>query len=184
MALRTLGTNSTTILNALSAWSAVLTPADIAAISQAITSDFQFASVLGGYNSNPTGILATGVTHTSTLLDTLVATGGGALATINVGDMVLGAGIVPGTTVQAKPSASSVTLSQAATGSTAIRVAFIRPYDNPLVGLDPASAQLVIPNRGILKVLPGDVAAIDNTGWPILISGASIGYAGSQWTLT
>jgi hypothetical protein len=41
---------------------------------------------------------------------------------------------------------------------------------------------LVVPNRGILKVLPGDWVAVDtNSGWPILVSGNVIGRAGTPW---
>lgn len=29
---------------------------------------------------------------------------------------------------------------------------------------------LYIPNRGVLKVLPGDVVGVDGLGWPILIA--------------
>lgn len=39
---------------------------------------------------------------------------------------------------------------------------------------------LYVPNRGILKVLPGDYVAIDNKGWPILVSANSI--ATAAWT--
>ena len=42
---------------------------------------------------------------------------------------------------------------------------------------------LIIPNRGVLKPLPGDFIAIDTaTGWPILISAAAI--AGGPYTHT
>lgn len=46
---------------------------------------------------------------------------------------------------------------------------------------------LVIPNRGYLKVLPGDVVAVDvngttNVGWPILVSADAI--ANGSWTFT
>jgi hypothetical protein len=41
---------------------------------------------------------------------------------------------------------------------------------------------LVLPNRGYeLRVLPGDVVAVDSSGWPILISANSI--AAGAWTL-
>lgn len=33
---------------------------------------------------------------------------------------------------------------------------------------------LTIPNRGVLKVLPGDYIAVDANGWPILLSANSI----------
>jgi hypothetical protein len=43
------------------------------------------------------------------------------------------------------------------------------------------SGMLSIPNRGILKVLPGDYVAVDaTTGWPILISARAI--ASGPWT--
>jgi hypothetical protein len=38
---------------------------------------------------------------------------------------------------------------------------------------------LYVPNRGILKVLPGDWVAIDSQGWPILVSANSV--ALSTW---
>jgi hypothetical protein len=42
------------------------------------------------------------------------------------------------------------------------------------------AGQLYIPNRGVLKVLPGDWVAVDSKGWPILISAYSV--ANSLWT--
>lgn len=39
---------------------------------------------------------------------------------------------------------------------------------------------LVIPNRGILRVLPGDYVGVDDEGWPILVSAYSI--ANGNWT--
>ena len=39
---------------------------------------------------------------------------------------------------------------------------------------------LYIPNRGFLKVLPGDYVGVDPNGWPILVSKNSI--AGSGWS--
>ncbi len=38
---------------------------------------------------------------------------------------------------------------------------------------------LIIPNRGILQVLPGDYVGVDDQGWPILVSANSI--ALSTW---
>lgn len=40
---------------------------------------------------------------------------------------------------------------------------------------------LFVPNRGILKILPGDYVGVDNTGWPILVSANSIGDGSSEW---
>ncbi len=39
---------------------------------------------------------------------------------------------------------------------------------------------LIIPNRGILQVLPGDYVGVDSAGWPILVSAYSI--ANAAWT--
>lgn len=46
---------------------------------------------------------------------------------------------------------------------------------------------LMIPNRGVLKILPGDYIAIDANGWPILLSanaiaGGSSPSATTSWT--
>ena len=41
---------------------------------------------------------------------------------------------------------------------------------------------LYVPNRGILKVLPGDYVGVDSSGWPILVSKNSIAHA--AWTHT
>lgn len=43
---------------------------------------------------------------------------------------------------------------------------------------------LYVPNRGELQVFAGDVVAIDNNGWPILVSANSIAYGSTLWTLT
>jgi hypothetical protein len=39
---------------------------------------------------------------------------------------------------------------------------------------------LIIPNRGILQVLPGDYVGVDSTGWPILVSAYAI--ANGPWS--
>ena len=41
---------------------------------------------------------------------------------------------------------------------------------------------LIVPQRGILKVLAGDYVGVDAAGWPILVSAQSIGYASTSWT--
>jgi len=42
------------------------------------------------------------------------------------------------------------------------------------------SGLLYVPNRGVLKVLPGDYVGYDPNGWPILVSAYSIATGG--WT--
>jgi hypothetical protein len=39
---------------------------------------------------------------------------------------------------------------------------------------------LYVPNRGLLRVLPGDYVAVDSQGWPVLVSALSI--ASGPWT--
>lgn len=41
---------------------------------------------------------------------------------------------------------------------------------------------LYVPNRGYLRVLPGDYIGVDSQGWPILVSANSI--ANSNWVHT
>lgn len=39
---------------------------------------------------------------------------------------------------------------------------------------------LFVPNRGVLRILPGDWVGVDSQGWPILVSANSI--ANAAWT--
>ena len=55
------------------------------------------------------------------------------------------------------------------------------PYPVPTGGWS-RQGQLYIPNRGWLKVLPGDLVCVDANGWPILVSAFSILTGG--WTKT
>lgn len=182
MAIRTLGTTSTTVLRCSTNWSAVIPAADVAAIGDAIISDQNISTLSGG--AGATAVIGTASTHANTTLDTLVRVSGAALAQVAVGDLVLGVGIPLGTFVTAKASQVSVTLSAAATTTASnVNVIFARPgADSP--ELDQGSQILSIPGRGTLKVLPGDIVAVDASGWPILVSGAAVAYAGSNWTLT
>jgi hypothetical protein len=182
MAIRTLGTTSTTVLRCTTNWSAVMLPADVAAIGDSIISDQAISTLSGG--AGATAVIGTASTHSNTTLDTLVRVSGAALAQVAVGDLVLGVGIPLGTFVTAKASSVSLTLSAAATTTAAgVNVIFARPGgESPEI--DQAAQILTIPGRGQLKVLPGDVIAVDASGWPILVSGAAIAVAGSNWTLT
>lgn len=170
MATGTLGTTSTTALTAV-AYSPspnVLLPADMASIQQGIIDDLD-AVATGG------GVLTTGDTHTSTTLDTIAS-----MTRIAAGMYVLGVGIPPGTIATAvNVGGSAVTLSQAATASAASVDLIFVPQTYP--DAFAFNGLLFIPRRGVLQVLPGDVVAIDNTGWPILVSANSIAYAGSLW---
>ena len=62
-------------------------------------------------------------------------------------------------------------------------------FGNPIPGAFNYMGILTIPGgpngglRGWVQVLPGDVVAVDNTGWPILVSAKAIADA-TDWTLT
>lgn len=52
---------------------------------------------------------------------------------------------------------------------------------------NPFYGTLMIPNRGVLKILPGDWIAVDANGWPILLSynavlGGTAPSASTSWT--
>jgi hypothetical protein len=184
MALRTIGTKAATTLACLSGWSQVLAAADLAAIGSAISDDRGFAALLSGYSAGTSYVLTTATTAGSVTLTVVTAAVGSPPVTqIRVGDLVLGhaADIVPGTYVAAF-SGTTATLSQAAASTGASKtIAFLRADGMPGIGRE---GLLAIPNRGIIKVLPGDVVAVDATGFPYLISANAIAYAGSDWTLT
>jgi hypothetical protein len=38
---------------------------------------------------------------------------------------------------------------------------------------------LYVPNRGVLRMLPGDFVGVDSLGWPVLVSGNSAGTGAS-----
>jgi len=42
------------------------------------------------------------------------------------------------------------------------------------------NGMLFVPNRGSLRVLPGDWVGVDNRGWPVLLSADTI--ASGLWT--
>jgi hypothetical protein len=197
MALHTLGTKSTTSLQCSPPWggttAAPLSSVDIAALDQSIVDDGNFGSILAGQSFGITATIATGTTaNASSLLAAVTAITGPPVSQIHVGDLVLGIGVPLGTFVTVAPGATSnLNISQNGTTSSAsTQLAFVRLNVSGLDsgGLWPPGIQpvgtLQVPNRGNLIVLPGDRVAVDNTGFPILVSGNSIGYVGSQWTFT
>ena len=44
------------------------------------------------------------------------------------------------------------------------------------------SGLLYVPNRGVLKILPGDYVGVDAYGFPILVSYKSIADGSTSWT--
>lgn len=184
MALGTLGTAGTTSLVCLNAWTAVMSETDIAAMNMVIVSDSAFVAVTD-YLPGPRGIFGTGSTHTNTTLDTLVAGSGSApLTQIDVGDIVIGAGIPPGTFVASVTSGTAVVLSAAATATAAgVNLAIIHPNLGPDGAIDKYGMLTLPGGRGRVRLYPGDILAVDLvTGWPIVVSAAAIAATGSLWS--
>jgi hypothetical protein len=165
-----------------------VTPTDIASMYQGAVDDRDFAALLQGLSYGAQAVIAT-ATGASTPTLTAVTKRVGAqypvpVSQIYVNDIALGVGISPGTFVASvSGGGSTVVLTRTVTITGAMNVAFVRPNsDLEMAGIT-YQGVLYVPNRGFLKVLPGDVVAQDNIGFPFLISGNSIGYAASQWTL-
>jgi hypothetical protein len=183
VALHTIGTKASSSLVSLPAWSAAIAAADVAAVASNILSDSGEGAILGGGSAGQTYFIGTGNTHTNTTLDTLATSAGPDVSTIMVGDVVLGAGIPAGTYVTAI-SSTTATLSQAAT-ATASGVNVIIAHPRALAPrIDIASAQLFVPNRGTLVILPGDYVAVGKAGEVVIVPGNAVSYAGSVWTFT
>ena len=62
----------------------------------------------------------------------------------------------------------------------------IKDRSNPAVPTYPGAwsqnGLLFVPNRGFLRVQPGDYVGVDSRGWPILVSADSI--ANGLWVVT
>ena len=177
MALHTLALARSNVLDAVTFASPnVLAAADRAAIGGSIINDLYATIATGG------GVITTGDTHTSTLVDNLAA---GQAAKVQVRQQVCGQGILPNTFVIAKPTATSITLSQAASATAATVALLFVPINNGEEVRFSDSGIVRIPRRGWLQLYPGDVVATDRiTGFPIVVSAAAIAASGSWWTYT
>ena len=132
----------------------------------------------------PKGILATGSTHTEHGARYSLRSCRRPLAAIKVGMLVLGVGIPAGHIHRQRHIGNRCRAKPSSDGDRGQRKLIFVPLGAATENDANFNGQLVIPKRGILKVLPGDVIAVDNTGWPILVSAAAIGYAGALWTFT
>jgi hypothetical protein len=174
MATTTLGTNSTSSLTALAYGGGPVagggdtgySEADIAAIAQLI---------LDPHNAKQ-GVVPTGTTTTSSASVTSLSS----VAGIRAGMWIFGAGIPPGTTV-VSVGASSLVMSAAITGSGSGGVNLLIVPQGPTNGFSKMGL-LYVPNRGVLKVYPGDMVGVDASGFPILVAAEAIAFANTSWT--
>lgn len=169
------------------AFSASLAVADLAAIEQSIADDQAIVSNSLGPNASAIqgGVIFHAVSTTSltTLTSTSIASPSTAtIAAITAGQYVYGYGIAPGTRILATGSGNTLHLSSAPT--TGVSGGYFIAVGNRLAGCFSSNGFLNIPNRGVVKVFPGDVVAVDQSGWPILVSKEALAFAGSPWRLT
>ena len=170
---------------------ASLSDADVASMTQCIVDDQKIINTVqygAGYTTLQVGSLLSAATSTTSLSTlTSVALGSGPALTANIiGSFVSGPGITPGTTVTSiTGSGSNFTLGiSAAPQIGQVNVPMILSQSPPTNWYF-KNGLLVIPNRGTLQLLPGDVLAVDrNTGWPFVLSSNSINAPGSPWVVT
>lgn len=181
---------STTSLGALTAvtFSAALSTADIASISNGISDDQAILSTSKGPAATALygGVVLTGQTTTTLTTITGVsisAPSGAAITGITAGQYLYGFGLAPGTRVLTTPAAgaTTITMDQAPlTGQTSGSFIAVGSRTNA-AGAFATGGFLNVPNRGVLKVLPGDVIATGPSGEVILLPSLAINWAGSPW---
>lgn len=184
--LLSLLTSSMTGLTAVQ-FKASLSAADVATMEQSIVNDLAVRSQ--GQNATPiqAGIVFTADLTTTALSGltsvTIASPSGATIASIQPGQWLYGAGVPSGAQVI---SASGTTIHFSGTdgGTSVVASGTFFTIGQKMAGAFNREGQLVIPNRGVLKVLPGDVIAVDPSGWPFLLSQQAIDYAGTCWDLT
>jgi hypothetical protein len=189
MALHTFGSNAANSLVALKYFPGAATlDTDLGNFEATIASDVWTAQKGTSAapqvpdSPGPTGVIATGTTAVSATVTAVAFVAGASLATIQPGQTILGANVPAGAYVISF-SGTTLVMSAAATAAAVGQYLLIIPYSDPTAFVK-RDGRLFVPNRGVLKIRNGDVIARDNTGWPILVSGAAVNYQGSQWTFT
>lgn len=182
MATRTLGTNANNSLTALK-FLASMADADVATIDQLIVDDQNFVNQNLGpaAASLQTGIIMSGTTATGSAAVTTVTvtTPAGAVLSGVIGSNVYGPGIPAGTII-ISVAGTTLNLSAPCTANATVTffaIATRKPGSFSKNGL------LYVPNRGVLKLLPGDAIAVDATGWPVLVSAQALAFSGTSWTI-
>lgn len=169
--------------------SAALAAADVATIDQSIADDQAIVSMNLGPSASTiqAAIIFTAditTTQMSGLTNVSISTPATAtIASIRPGQWIYGPSIPTGQQVL---SASGTTIHMTGT-DTPTAVATGNTYfvtGRRLAGSFSTNGELFIPNRGVLKLFPGDYVAVDNSGWPILLSAESVAYANSSWIFT
>lgn len=168
--------------------SSSLSSADVATMSQLIAND----QVLGSMNlAVPSGttvqsaLVLSGTTSNgaNTITSTTVSSPSGGLLSGIVGSTLYGLniGIPAGTTVV---SVSGTTVTMSANATSAAGTGTVFAAGSTLPGSFSQNGQLFVPNRGVVKLFPGDWVAVDSSGFPIVLSANAVAYANSSWKVT
>ena len=187
------GTNATTSLTGLTLVSG-MSDIDVATINGLIFDD----TVVQSPNLNPNaaivgaGIVMNGLTNSSANINgitsvTVTGLTGTTIASLKPGMPIIGPNIAGGTTIQSIATGavtSVITLSQnlLASASNTTKGTFLSvPYVQP--DFLTKNGMFNFPGgRGQIKLLPGDRVGVDASGWPIIVSGASLAYTGTSWS--
>lgn len=183
-------TLTTTQIGTLTAvqFSAGLPIADLAAVEQSIADDqaIRSSSLGPAASSLQGGIIFGGVTTTTLSSIVSISLASPATATIEAvtaGQYVYGFGIAPGTRVLETPAAGTTTIQLSTAPLAGIDGHFIA-VGNRLAGCFQTNGFLNIPNRGVVKVLPGDIVAVGPSGEVFLLPQLAIDFPGSPWIYT
>lgn len=169
-------------------FSASLAAADVATMDQKIADDQELSSMsLVG----PTGTaLQNAIVFTADTVTTALSgltsvqvssPTGATISNIRPGNWIYGPNIPAGAQVLSVGTTSIhlTSPSDTPTANAAQSTYFV--VGRRLPGSFSQNGELFVPNRGVLKMFPGDTIAVDASGFPFLLSKASITYAGSSW---
>ena len=166
-----------------------LSAADVASINQGISDDQAIVSTSKGASAATiqSAVIFSGLTTTAlasiSVITNLTPSGVSVANSVRPGHFVYGVGIAPGTTVLSVSASGTVNLSSVplAGGSSYFIVC-----GNRIPGCFSLQGYLNVPNRGVLKLLQGDVVATGPAGEVIVIPATALPavYPGSLWVLT
>lgn len=167
-------------------YTAALSAADMATMEQLVVDDQAFRSQTQNATPIQSGVVFTADTVTTALTGLtscqFSSPTGVQIGSIQPGHWLYGPNIPVGAQV-ISASGSTVHFSGSDTPLANQTQATFFTLAKPMKGTINREGQLVIPNRGVLKVLPGDVIAVDPSGWPFLLSQNAIDYSGTCWDL-
>lgn len=167
--------------------SASLSAADVATIEQLIANDQAVRQLSESAAPLQAGIVFTADAATTALSGltsvTLSSPSGATIANIQPGQWLYGPGVPAGAQVLSA-SGTTIHFTGSDTPTQTVSGGYYFAIGQRMAGCFNREGLLIVPNRGVLKMMPGDVVAVDPSGWPILLSAQALAYAGTCWSLT